>query len=93
MILNTGYWSGRGRRQTTGPLPPPTLPNRPYRFPVSGSHRSKPEVVIRTQVRPSTFDSYRRNIQLHVLPNLGGVKLQLLGPEHLDHLYESLLRT
>ncbi|MGH2768961.1 MAG: hypothetical protein ACRDJF_00310 [Actinomycetota bacterium] len=48
---------------------------------------------MRTQVRPSTFDSYRRNIQLHVLPNLGGVKLQLLGPEHLDHLYESLLRT
>jgi integrase len=50
-------------------------------------------ISIRTQVRPSTFDSYRRNIELHVLPDLGGVKLQRLGPEHLDRLYDSLLRT
>jgi len=45
----------------------------------------------RAQLRPSTFDSYRRNIQLHVLPTLGRVQLHKLAPEDLDTLYARLL--
>lgn len=45
----------------------------------------------RAQLRPSTFDSYERNIRLHVLPLLGNVPLQRLAPEDLDGFYGQLL--
>src|SRR5947209_5962879 len=45
----------------------------------------------RSQLRPSTFDSYRRNIDLHVLPALGRVPLAKLMPEDLDAFYALLL--
>jgi integrase len=44
----------------------------------------------RSQLRPSTFDSYRRNIELHVLPRIGGIPLQRLVPEDLERLYAVL---
>jgi integrase len=44
-----------------------------------------------SQLRSSTFDSYRRNIDLHVVPVLGRVQLQKLTPEDLDSLYARLL--
>src|SRR5215207_11285618 len=34
--------SGRGRRRSAWPLPPPALPNRSCSFPASGSHRTSP---------------------------------------------------
>jgi integrase len=43
------------------------------------------------QLRPSTYDSYRRNIEGHVIPALGARPLQRLVPEDLDGLYASLL--
>lgn len=43
-------------------------------------------------IRPSTIASYRRNLRLHVLPHLGAVVLQRLGPLELDHLYARLVR-
>jgi integrase len=43
------------------------------------------------QLRPSTYDSYRRNIERHVLPSLGARPLQRLVPEDLDSMYASLL--
>ncbi|MEX0665389.1 MAG: site-specific integrase [Acidimicrobiia bacterium] len=45
----------------------------------------------RSQLRPSTFDSYERNIQNHVIPRLGSVALQRLTPEDLDRFYADLL--
>ncbi|MGH2625626.1 MAG: tyrosine-type recombinase/integrase [Anaerolineales bacterium] len=45
----------------------------------------------RARLRPSTFDSYERNITLHVLPRLGNVALQQLTPEDLDGFYAELL--
>jgi hypothetical protein len=27
--------------------------------------------ILKTQVRPQTFDSYSRNLRLHLLPTLG----------------------
>lgn len=44
-------------------------------------------------LRPSTVTSYRRNLSNHVLPTLGGVRLQSLTPLHLDRLYAALRST
>lgn len=46
---------------------------------------------IRTRVKPSTFDSYRRNLQIHVLPRLGSLPLQQLTPSTLNRLYGDLM--
>lgn len=46
---------------------------------------------MKTQVKISTWDSYRRNLDLHVLPVLGGSLLQAITTGHLNGLYSSLL--
>ncbi len=43
-----------------------------------------------SQLSPATYDSYRRNIDLHVIPRIGGVPLQKLAAEDLDGLYAAL---
>jgi len=48
-----------------------------------------PSIVSR--VKPSTFDSYRRNLELHVLPRLGSRQLRQLTPSMLNRLYADLL--
>jgi integrase len=45
----------------------------------------------RSQLRPSTFDSYERNLKNHVIPRIGSLQLQRLTPEDLDGLYADLL--
>lgn len=45
----------------------------------------------KTQTKTSTWDSYRRNLENHVLPVLGGTTLQQITAGHLDSLYRSLL--
>ena len=45
----------------------------------------------KTRVKPSTFDSYRRNLKLHVLPQHGGQQLRQLIPAMLNSLYAGLL--
>jgi integrase len=42
------------------------------------------------RVKPSTFYSYKRNLELHVVPALGGKLLQQLTPPLLNGLYASL---
>ena len=44
-------------------------------------------------LRPSTWDTYRRNIELHVLPDLSRVPLRHLRAEHLERLYAILLES
>lgn len=46
---------------------------------------------MKTQVKISTWDSYRRNLDLHVLPVLGGTSLQAITTGHLNNLYRGLL--
>lgn len=41
-------------------------------------------------VEPSTAESYARNLRLHVLPSLGGVRLQALEGPQLNVLYAQL---
>lgn len=45
-----------------------------------------------SQLRPSSYSSYRLNIELHVIPYLGHTALQGITPEDLDTLYARLLR-
>lgn len=45
----------------------------------------------RAQLRHSTWDSYRRNVEIHVKPRIGNVLLQRLTPEDLDGFYAGLL--
>jgi integrase len=44
-----------------------------------------------TQLRASTYDQYRRNLELHVLPGLGRKRLDKLTVGDLDALYAALL--
>src|SRR5580765_4847908 len=44
------------------------------------------------RLRPSTFNSYKNNIELHVVPRLGAILLQKLQPEDLDTFYALLLK-
>ena len=45
----------------------------------------------RAQLRPSTFASYRSNVELHINPRIGSIPLQRLQPEDLDTFYAQLL--
>jgi integrase len=45
----------------------------------------------RQRLRESSFDDYRRRIEAHILPTLGGVGLQELDAARLDRLYADLL--
>lgn len=47
--------------------------------------------TVATQVKPSTFESYRRNIEQHVLPELGSRLIRDIGPAQLNSLYAELL--
>jgi integrase len=48
--------------------------------------------VQESRLRKSSFDSYRRNIELHVLPALGKRQLDRLAPEDIDMFYAALLK-
>jgi integrase len=45
-----------------------------------------------TRLRKSTYESYRRNVELHVVPGLGRRKLDQLTPEDIDLFYAALLK-
>lgn len=47
--------------------------------------------TVRSTTRPSTWDSYRRYVDQHIVPELGGVLLQQLSAQHLDRLYAGKL--
>lgn len=46
--------------------------------------------IVQPSVEFSTFDSYRRNIEKHVIPRLGEIQLRKLSPDHLIDLYAEL---
>lgn len=48
--------------------------------------------VQETRLRTSTYDSYRRNIELHVIPALGQRQLDQLTVEDIDLFYARLLK-
>ena len=46
---------------------------------------------IKASLRPSTYQSYRMQIETYILPRLGSIWLQKLGPEAIGALYADLL--
>ena len=42
-------------------------------------------------LRPATWNSYRSELERHVIPHIGSVALQQLNPVHLNQLYAQLL--
>jgi integrase len=46
--------------------------------------------TMETRIKPSTLHSYRRNLEIHVLPALGGKPLQQITPVMLNKLYATL---
>ena len=46
---------------------------------------------VHSRLRPSTWDSYKRNIDAHITPALGATPLQALTPTALNRLYADLL--
>ena len=61
------------------------------RLTLSGWVRESWLPMTRTRVKPSTYDSYRSNMETHVLPALGGRPLQQLTAPMLNALYADLL--
>ncbi|MCE5255000.1 MAG: site-specific integrase [Actinomycetia bacterium] len=47
--------------------------------------------VTSTAVRASTHQSYEANVRLHIVPAIGGMRVQDLTPTHLNSLYKRLL--
>src|SRR4051812_19571860 len=45
----------------------------------------------RSQIKHSTWDQYRRNVLIHVVPRIGHIPLQKLTPEDLDGFYAQLM--
>jgi integrase len=48
--------------------------------------------LVENSLRPTTFDSYQRMLRLHIVPTIGGIKLQNLRADDLDQLYAQLLQ-
>ena len=44
------------------------------------------------ELRESTYESYARNVRVHIVPRLGGVELQRLNAMSLNAFYADLLR-
>ncbi len=47
--------------------------------------------AIRSTVRASTWDSYRSNVETHIIPALGLIPLRRLSPGHVNAFYTELL--
>lgn len=47
--------------------------------------------TICTRIKPTTYESYRSNMHLHILPTLGGRRLIEITPLMLNRLYADLL--
>ena len=46
---------------------------------------------LRSQVRPGTWAEHRSKVEVHLAPAIGGLRLQRLGPGHLNAVYADLL--
>lgn len=50
------------------------------------------ETSAKHKVKPSTFSAYRRDIEGHILPELGKIKLSALTPHQIQDLYNKKLK-
>jgi integrase len=47
---------------------------------------------IKNRVRPSTYEGYEIMVRVHIIPQLGHIKLGKLGPEHISKAWETMLK-
>jgi integrase len=47
--------------------------------------------AVRVRLQSSTLESYERNLRVHIIPAIGGLKLQAIDPARLMGLYADLL--
>ncbi len=47
-------------------------------------HLSQWLANVKNRVRPSTYEGYEGLIRVHIIPQLGHIKLGKLGPEHIS---------
>ena len=59
----------------------------PVKLTLADYLRSRWLPLMQSQVRPSTWDSYCRLMEIHVIPRIGQIPLQQLTADHLDRLY------
>lgn len=45
----------------------------------------------KVELARSTWDGYRRKVELHVMPSLGSIPIRRLRPHHLEQLYDEKL--
>lgn len=98
---------GHRTRTTPGPLPGAHLSKTWYAVIYEGVNRATGKEkrswvktyllnrwlpIQEAQLRPSTYDSYRRNIELHVVPAIGEILLRKLEADDLDVFYARLLK-
>ncbi len=63
----------------------------PPRLTVAQYLRDEWLLAAQHRLRHSTYDSYRHNIERHVIPRIGRVSLQKLRPADLTRLYSALV--
>lgn len=47
--------------------------------------------TVKVRLKPSTFSSYRKNVNNHIIPRLGNIPIQKLTAQHLNKVYRELL--
>lgn len=91
--------SGRTRAEVAEKLKGPLrdqqlgLPIQPDRQTVGAYLDSWLEQSVKRRVRPKTYVTYRDIVRLHLKPEIGGIRLQKLGPQHVQRLLNSKLES
>lgn len=49
--------------------------------------------VVRHNVRPKTYEAYESLVRVHIKPELGAIKLNLLRPDHIQKFYSKKLES
>lgn len=47
--------------------------------------------LIAKEVRPNTFDGYRRSVENHIIPSIGNVKLDKVTATHIKRVHDGIL--
>jgi hypothetical protein len=98
---NKYNWVAAGTRRSDAESLVNELVGRRLRGEEAGSDRSTLGAYLtdrwlplqESRLRPSTFNSYRATIELHVLPYIGKLRLDKLQADDLEGLYVQLLRS
>lgn len=97
MVRKQRWYSGYDRKQDAADALPDILKQGKSGAPTKRAKNVEeyltdvwlPAIKIRT--RPSTYDSYRRNVAGYIVPRIGGIRLRQLAGDDLNRMYADLL--